>query len=422
MQPPVNRSSEASRRIRLVERSVTRLNSDEFEELHRQPTFLKLLRAKILSIRIDGDRGFSLIASHYLGMAKLENSWILEVTEKSQGAMHGLFSELSNARYKLSDATSDAHIDGFMFAHIASVFLTAVEAYVAFGRQQSYQQEMFSTKRPRGRLDISGTLRYIAQGNFSTASVKAFKLTPNIFPNQVLAHCLMEIEILALSDAAMRSLLPRARALYLVFGDASCHHFRRIPSKMKAELLSEYLKKASVGPVLENALQLALPLFLGGGLHGKNVEDFELLSLFVDMEFLFEHSVFQALKAVPNILVEQGKELSVKIFSEGSARYKCEPDLVVSQSRVGSVAVGDVKYKTLSPSGPSNEDIYQLLAHANAFRAECAFLIYPGDAFQMYPLGLARSDIAVTVFSVSAAQLRLGVNSIISSLFPRLRF
>jgi 5-methylcytosine-specific restriction endonuclease McrBC regulatory subunit McrC len=406
------------RRLSIPERGALQISEEVFARLRQQPSFNRLLVGGILSASISGNK-LELSASHYLGTAHLENSWTIEVREKAPGTLRGLFAELSNARYKLADADAESYFDGELFGHVVTAFLKATEEYVSRGRFRRYENVDQTTRRPRGKINFQETIKHHCRGDLSTAHVTSSQLTADTPQNQIIGYCLAQIEVLSLQYPSLKPLLPKARTLYLMFGDTDHHALNRLPDYLRVARLSALMSDSRARPSLRNVLELAFPLFVGGGLHGSELANFKLPALFVDMEFLFEQSVLRLFDQTTGLKATSGKTEKVKLFPKGVSRYRCDPDIVVSSSALRTFAVGDVKYKTLATKGPANDDVYQLLAHAEAFSVKEAFLVYPGDRFTSFKLGQARSDISVTVFSVRPQLLRQDIGGIASALLSR---
>lgn len=64
----------------------------------------------------------------------------------------------------------------------------------------------------------------------------------------------------------------------------------------------------------------------------------------------------------------------------------------------------DVKYKVYEGHA-SASDLYQLLAHASAFGANFAALLFPTEEFTVRELGSSRSGVAVSIFGVRIENL-----------------
>lgn len=78
--------------------------------------------------------------------------------------------------------------------------------------------------------------------------------------------------------------------------------------------------------------------------------------------------------------------------------FQAEPDLVI-QKESTPVAVGDVKYKNwLRTAG--QDDIYQLLVHAESFETKKAFLVFPYDQFQCIDLGNSANGTRTWLFAI----------------------
>jgi 5-methylcytosine-specific restriction endonuclease McrBC regulatory subunit McrC len=159
-----------------------------------------------------------------------------------------------------------------------------------------------------------------------------------------------------------------------------------------------------------------MPIFLGAGLHGIEFQQFSMRSLFIDMEYLFECSVLKRLQTFSLFSCLPGKEFKVRIFGQLEKRYKCEPDLVLLDAKNSVFAVGDVKYKNMDSSGPSNDDIYQLMVHAQSFESRVAFIVYPGEEFSEQFIGHARDGTAVSAFRVRPGCLEEDVGMLTKSI------
>jgi 5-methylcytosine-specific restriction endonuclease McrBC regulatory subunit McrC len=404
----------AARRIILTERKPQEISAEDFQVLQRQPSFNSLIELKILSVVMRGRNRFELNPSHYLGAASLENSWVIEIIEKAAGTLRGLFEELSSARYKIPKASISSSADGAIFLHIANSFLDSVEIYLGRGRVKNYEVCSYPTSRPSGRIDFAKSIKHISRGDPSTICVSSFVLTPDIIQNRIIAYCLVVIEVFARHKSFMREVLVRARTLYLIFRDVKYAQYSRMSVSSRVDCITEAIRKERFGTELENTLELAFPIFVGGGLFGLDNADFQTSSMFIDMEYLFEVAILKRFN-LSGAYAVRGKGCGVKIFPEIS-KYRCEPDVVLQNKERRPLAVGDVKYKTLEISGPSQSDVYQVLAHAEAFSVSTAFLVFPASEFSSKNYGRANNGVGLTVFTVRAEYLGEDVFSIMAEL------
>lgn len=140
---------------------------------------------------------------------------------------------------------------------------------------------------------------------------------------------------------------------------------------------------------------------------------------FLNLENLFENSVRRVLQSVVvSASVLRGGQLGRHVFDKGSGIYKANPDLVITSQ--GRKYVGDVKYKNIEGKA-STGDVYQLLAHAEAFDAIRTFLIFPGENFEIQTVGATRRGITMHVFTVRIEHLveDLGTVADVLGLIPQ---
>lgn len=399
--------------IVLVEREARPISDSDFTELTRQPSFARLLRSGIVSVSTTRQGGLKLVASHFVGGAELENGDKIEVLEKAPGTVSGLFSLLSNARYRLPGVSSTATADGAMFLHIAAQFLSLVEKYLSSGRERHYEQRPMITDRPRGRLDVQKTVQLAARGVAGRVAVRCWQLTADTQINRVLAYCLAEIEQMVLQRPEMNVLLARSRRLFLAFQDVSFMPLARLSPAGRANVLKKCLSSQRGG--MREILECAYPLFAGGGLFGSKQSNFELPSIFVDMEYLFERACVQVLERVGESLPHHEDYQTTYLFREKVGK-KVEPDIHLVLGGA-AVAVGDVKYKTLEEDAVAiASDVYQLLAHSEAFHVSKAFLVFPGVAPTIRTVGTSHRGIEVSLLTVRPGNLLTDLTQAVQTL------
>jgi 5-methylcytosine-specific restriction endonuclease McrBC regulatory subunit McrC len=381
-----------------------------------QPAFKSLVKSRILTVRMGEAGNFELLASHYIGTIVLENSWRITVTEKVIGTTAGLFNFLSQARLKVPQGYSDASTDGVVFVHIVKSFVEAVEKYVGIGRKKEYQLNSFDTERPSGRILMKETIRHFSRGIQNVVTVSAFRLSANVFPNQVIAYCLAEIEVLAARYIALTELLNRTRNLFLLFSDVSYADIKNEKQSNRAASLKLCLRQPALSKELRTALEMAFPLLCGGGVFGEVSSTFKNQALFFDLEFLFEYCVLIMFQGWPGLDVRRGADYARKLLGPHTTRYKCEPDIVIRDTKDQILSIGDVKYKDLDRGLPDNSDVYQLLAHASAFAVAKCFLIYPSDVYSRRTIGRTSHAIELIVFTVRPSHLSVDVGLVLEAL------
>jgi 5-methylcytosine-specific restriction endonuclease McrBC regulatory subunit McrC len=163
-------------------------------------------------------------------------------------------------------------------------------------------------------------------------------------------------------------------------------------------------------------LQLAAVLLARQGFDpGEHRDGRVPRSWFLNLEMLFETAVERILGQLlqPSARLTHGKRNSVFVFSD-VGYLKAEPDLVIRE-QAGEVVVGDVKYKDLSGAADPS-DLYQLLAHARAYGARRAFLVYPGEQFSVKCVGGAFGEIDVHTMVLDVRALDRDLSSGLSAI------
>jgi hypothetical protein len=113
-----------------------------------------------------------------------------------------------------------------------------------------------------------------------------------------------------------------------------------------------------------------------------------------------------------NLVRRAGEYGSVPILS-GNAFYNAKPDLfvILPSGRI----VMDCKYKTLEAQ-PDHGDVYQLLTHAEAFEANFAVLLYPGEMYATRTLGLTRNGVTLIVASIRPTNFIQDLQELVATL------
>ncbi len=106
-------------------------------------------------------------------------------------------------------------------------------------------------------------------------------------------------------------------------------------------------------------------------------------SFLLNLEQLFQTYITQQLSR-PGVLPSDwsvDSEPELALHSPHAATLSLRPDLVIHNADGKPSSVWDVKWKSLRKSGPSAEDVHQVLCYAALTGTNCAGLIYPGRRF-----------------------------------------
>lgn len=78
-------------------------------------------------------------------------------------------------------------------------------------------------------------------------------------------------------------------------------------------------------------------------------------------------------------------------------------------------AIGDVKYKVWEDY-PDEHDLYQLLVHASAYDAKCAFLVYPHDTWIIRDLGVAATGCRTWIVGIDITNMGAGLKTALEAM------
>lgn len=283
---------------------------------------------------------------------------------------------------------------------VALQFAEVCTDVLSRGPVKAYAHSTVITPRPRGKIDVAATLvKLQARGRFDLLQCGVRSLSDDTPVNRVL---------LAAALAAERILAERPDD-------------RLVVRRCIAALSGATIQPHPVMPyawelpdgVVTDAMLLAETLLAGVPVSPNQEGSRSAFSAWVNVDRVFEEAVRNIfVRAASNARVVQGKDCGVNLFHAAlndppALPKRAEPDIVVFR-REGQVLVVDVKYR-LSGEKPTEEQLYQLAAHAAAFRADAAALFVPvlgKGSEQMQRYGRLADGCSVDVVPVRANDAR----------------
>lgn len=396
--------------LNVPERGYLDLDPSIWIELERAPEFRRLHDQGVVEVAYRSAGRVRLKGTSYVGSAVC-GRLMLRCTEKVPGALAAVLHYATHCAFRLANASAPAGQTRDLTSLIVEQFLNLVSTYAAGGRQFEYRAIPNVGALAGGKLDIARTVRLRARG---LGHLLAFSRQTACFDtrlNKVVLAALIEIERIQRIAQLPGGLLSRARGLALLFSDCRDYNFLSLQrSRQSVEANAIAMSAPSV--LIADIASLASVLLSDAGfdptseLAGKSPRTW-----FLNLERLFE-------KAVRNIIrdtagaskVFRGEDAPRHIFDLTKDEYRANPDIVIVRDGTSSI-VGDAKYKQFYGSAVS-KDIYQLLAHAAAFEARDAFLVFPSEQFVARQLGRTLEGTSVTLFGVRLAELATDVGAI----------
>jgi hypothetical protein len=378
----------AYREILARERSSASLTAEEYRHLESQEDFWRLVEAGVVALERSASRRFGLKASAFVGRA-LVGDRLLSIEEKIPGALATLVSAAAEIDARIVSPPAFADRSGHVVRQIAERFLGGVSDYVTAGRQKRYRRESFEAGLPRGKVELGRTMRLRANGRNDLLAFSADVLTADHAVNRLLGLGLNAADVLSASWTDAEEFRFRTRTLAVLFEDVAWPQIAPWSHDRLDESFRAVVGQPETSAALSNTLSLARLLVLHFGV-GPRLDQHAPVSWFVNLETLFEDAVRAELSRAVRapVKVSDWKAYRRHVLTEPSGEaFRAEPDVVISTPS-GPAAVLDAKYKDLEDGAkPSPQDVYQLLAHAQAFAVPVSVLLYPGSDFVLWPVG-----------------------------------
>ncbi len=391
--------------IRVPERGTVDVPIEAWREASRSPVFWNLVERGVVTVgQLRGGR-VRLTGGCYVGRSQVADGLVLEVHEKVAGSLAALLHFASGSDFRVEQFVGRRSELGPLIALLVTQFVAAVRRYAARGRLFTYTKLSMKGSLVGGRLDVTRTTRLWARGLRHQAAFDKNVVTFDLPVNRAVCSALREIEridqLVRLPPGAIASV----RTMALLFDDcrnADLLLGTRTDVVRRVERLAESASDQDVADMLALA---AIILSRESFEFESSLRETAPRSWFLNLETLFERAVREIIRAAvgPHGSVVAGRSSPSPIFPPRSDVFRANPDLVIRQE-ASSPCIGDVKYKQWDRF-PSTSDVYQLLVHASAFGAKQAFLVFPGDDFEVQVLGDAVTGARTSTYGVDICAL-----------------
>lgn len=390
-------------RVCVPERGYTDVDQSVWSALQASQDFRRLHAEGVLDVAYRPLGKVRLKGTCYVGHAVCGDV-LLEFCEKVDGALTALLAFASHSAFRLSKAQAATSELGDLVVLLVSQFLDTVTTYTSSGRRFQYSTKKSAGSLVGGKLDITKSIQLRARGLGHLLAFEKNIVTFGTPINRIVLAALSEVEHLAQLIRLPERTIVKSRGLSMLFADCRDHEtLYRERSYFAAMALR--LAESESDELIRDLMSLASVMLSHESFDSSSGQPTGLpRTWFLNLENLFETAVRNILSELcAEASVLRGGESPQAIFSGERREYRANPDIVISSSSLS--VIGDVKYKIFDGSATAG-DVYQLLAHAEAFGASKAFLIFPGDSFFVRRLGVTRGEIDTAFFSVRVQYLR----------------
>ena len=405
--------------VQVPERGAAMIPLSHWRLLEPDPAFWTVVEAGLVSVSQPTRDRVELTGAGSVGRATLDEV-DLEIAEKVPGALGALVAaEEDDVRVMEGEAPSSS--PGAFGRSLISAFLSEARAYASTGLDFRYATNARIGTLIAGRLDTRRTMSLRAAGRSHLVGFHRSSITQDTEINRAVLAGLREVERVTHVLDLPASDVAAARSLAAYFSDA------RGPEVLFAQR-SELAKAArnAAASVETNRLipllRLAAALLESEAFHlGADRSRVVPRAWFINLAPLFERAVraaFSEVAASMGYTVRSGRHFERTLFREPTNVFRVDPDIVLVRDAAVE-GVLDVKYKargTEDSVGGSHSDVYQLVAHAAAFDAPVACLVFPGDEFSFKALRDAATGADVLLVTADPRDLHRDVSRALDAM------
>lgn len=398
--------------LRVPERGHTDIDQETWSKLELSPEFRRLHAQRVVEVIYRGGGTVRLRGTCYVGSA-LCGDIHLHCVEKIEGALASLLRFASRSAFRVVSAQGTSSQLNSLIVLLIQQFLDAVTQYASSGRRFSYIRQLFVGSLAGGKIDITRSIRLRARGLGHLLAFERQSATYNTPLNRTVLAALSEVERLGHLIELPQEVRARARGLALLFADSRDVRYMSRERNFLADQAYQLSRRESDGIVSDMIALASVVLAHESFDTTTNLPNGLPRAWFLNLEKLFETAVRNILRELfVDYSVFRGEDSPEAIFSSAGG-YRANPDVVAIENSGGRRLIADVKYKVFDGAA-SASDVYQLLAHAGAFRASTAALIYPSDEFFHHSLGVSNDGVRVSVLGVRLNDLQEDLKAVVA--------
>jgi hypothetical protein len=274
---------------------------------------------------------------------------------------------LANGARRMGDQVSPRGVSPTTpWLPMAARFATVLSRYAKYGIDRRYLQREIDSPFVRGRVNIGQTLRkHRIRGRTDALSCSVRELSDDGHLNRVLLSAAVKAEALLRGTTHVREL----RALR-----QSMRSFGAVMMQNRVDL--EWAREealSTIRPVEPELVELAEILITGIAASPADHDVTQPVSSWINLDSVFEQAARRLITRVSGNSVRFGGDDEVPLLRDGEG-LGAEPDIVVETDECRLLF--DAKYRRHG-SRVGRDELYQLMAHADAYDADEATLIVP---------------------------------------------
>lgn len=319
--------------------------------------------------------GVELRIGPYVGRLVIPGRVVIDVEEPYPGTVATCLEITTTGRRAADQPSPPGRVRVAPWSTMAVRFERALSRYVARGVECKYLPEVIVTSRPRGHVDVPQTAVQLAsRGRTHQVVCQVRPLTEDTSLNRAVLAGAVRAEQLLLRGALHGSLTALRRSLMAlagVRGDMAPDF--RVARQQLDPHRDDHDELLSLAEILVAGVP-ALP-------RSERQDPARPMTAWLNVELIFEEAVRVIVRdtLASQATVRAGRGDGTQLFSRRkddpqALRKAADPDVVISLT--GHTWLMDAKYRR--HAGEFTEDeLYQLIAHAGAYHATAAALVAP---------------------------------------------
>lgn len=319
--------------------------------------------------------GMELRIGPYVGRLVIPERVIVEIAEPFPGTVATCLDLTTSGRRAAEQDSPPGRVNASPWSAVATIYQKALSAYVTGGIERRYIPAEIVTSRPRGKIDIPLTAtRLLSRGRSDQVICVPRVLTDDTPLNRAVSAAAVRAEQILLredSSDSLRAVRSATMALSGVRRDIApdfTSAWGDVDLRRK-----DHQKLLSLAEMLVQGVPALPP--------SERQDPAHPMTAWLNVERLFEDAVRtvaqQAVGSLGTVRAGRGdgvKLLGRRLDDPVTASKSADPDIVVRHQH--GVLLMDAKYRRHEKLFTDSE-LYQLMAHAAAYKATAAALVAP---------------------------------------------
>lgn len=353
--------------------------------------------------------GMELRIGPHVGRIVIPDRVVIDIEEPFPGTVATCL-ELTAFGRKAAEQDSPASpLTASPWLAVAESYQDILAKYVSSGIERRYIPIEIVTSRPRGKIQVPHTaIRLLSRGRTDQVACVPRVMTDDTAFNRAVSAAAMRTEQILLREGGPKEPLRAIRSCLISLSGVRRDVIPDFTAAWQSLNIDQpgWRRLLSMAQIIVDGIPALPP--------GERQDSAYPMTAWLNVEKIFEDAIRSiTLRASAGLgSVRAGENDGVELFTHSATdpatpQRAANPDIVVSHQN-GTLLL-DAKYRRHAKPYTDNE-LYQLMAHASAYRAEAAALVAPvrpGEVPGERWIGRDKNGTAYYVISVNPQSIRL---------------